>query len=92
MKLEAIHIREGKHPVYRATFDDQESILRFTLNGYGRWVTAPYDDDTSYLGERVTLQELARDRPQAFDAFIGWLAVNTEYGRNENGQIIREEA
>ena len=87
-----MHQREGIHPVYRATFDDGESILRFSGDGrYGRWVSAPYDGDTSYLGEQITLQTLAIERPQTFDAFIGWLAVNTQYGRDEQGNVIREE-
>lgn len=99
MKLEAIHMRPGKLPVYRAVFDEQTPdgatrMLRFSEDGHriSRWVSAPYDFDgqNEHLGERTTLAALG---DLALDGFFYRLSIPDEWeGVYQTiEQIIRED-
>lgn len=98
-KLLEIFEKAGVPDHYRFVFDRANklglyAVLAMTEDGRSAaWVHEYYDPETTndHLGERITLQELAINRPKAFDAFIGWAAVNSEYGRDEAGNVIKEE-
>lgn len=96
MKLLEVFDKPSVPDRYRFVFDEVNqlglyAVLAMTENGSAAaWVRERYDPnaENDHLGQRVLVGALGA---RAIDGFMAWAAINTEYGRDENGQIIRED-
>ena len=66
-------------------------------HAFNQWTEGKYEEggDNSHLGESVWPRDnvslVAAIGERALDGFFARLSIPTQYGRDENGQIIKEE-